>query len=480
MDKTLTIVQPKLRIEDPHNCTDAKDVLAIFGALFDSLVSRGPDMHFMPALADSWQVEEGARAWTFHLRDGMRFHNGDPVDTESVKYSLERMSRADMGVTLGAPGVYHQYLAGMDITVLDSRRIRLTTAQPLADLLDILSTGYILSPAAVEKAGADFKRHPVGSGPYEFVEHLAGDRIQVKRRAGSSGDTPGCDAIEWRYVPDPAQRVRMVAENQAQIATALNPADLRPAGTVSVSCSRCPTAYILMFNAGRGPFQDRRLRLALNFAVDRQELIQRVLGGAGYALAGFVSPQHWGADPGRQPYRYDPGHARKLLKAAGFANGLQVVLDSPTSLPDEAPRLSQVLVEQLGRIGVEVKVNTIADREAYAHQVRLKQIHDMCVFDSSPLSTFRVLREKIDSRFKGSWWQGYRNTDVEALLDQAAITIDDARRERLYRECFRLLCEDPPWLFLYNHQEITGVAPALSGWRMPDDGIINVRTLTAK
>ena len=477
MAKTLTIVQPKLRMEDPHNCTDAKDVLSIFGALFDPLVSRASDFRFAPALAESWQVEKDARTWTFCLREGARFHDGDAVDAESVKYSLERMARPDMGVTLGAPGVYHQYLAGMQITVLGSRRIRLTTATPLADLLDILSTGYILPPGVREDAGADFKHHPVGNGPYEFVEHLAGDRMRVKRSAGFSGPIPAYDAIEWRCVPDPAQRVQMVAENRAQIATLLNPAGLPPEGPVSVSHSRGPTAYILMFNAGRGPFQDRRLRLSLNFAVDRQELIHKVLGGAGYPLAGFVSPQHWGADSDRPPYPYDPGRARTLLKAAGFGNGLRVVLDSPTSLPDEAIRLSQVLAEQLGRIGVEVEVNTIADREAYAHQVRLKEIHDMCVFDSSPLSTFRVLREKIDSRFKGSWWQGYRNPEVEALLDLATTTIDDARREQLYRECFRLLCEDPPWLYLYNHQEITGVVRSLSGWRMPDHGIIDVRRL---
>jgi len=477
MPKTLTIAQPKLRMEDPHNCTDAKDVLAIFGALFDPLVSRAPNLDFTPALAESWQVDEDARTWTFHLREGLRFHNGDAVDAASVKYSLERMARPDMGTTLGAPGVYHQYLAGMRIQVLDSRRVRLTTAAPLADLLDILSTGYILPPGVVEPAGGNFKHHPVGTGPYEFVEHRAGDRIRVQRCGGVFPDIPDCDAIEWRYVPDPAQRVQMVAENRAQIATLLQPADLPREGSVTVSRSRGPTAYILMFNAARGPFQDRRLRLALNYAVDRQEVIQKVLSGAGYPLSGFVSPQHWGADPDRPPYPYDPGRARKLLKAAGFGGGLRVVLDSPTALPDEAIRLSQVLVEQLGRIGVEVEVNTTADREAYAHKVRLKDIHDMCVFDSSPLSTFRVLREKIDSRFKGSWWQGYRNTDVEALLDQAAMTVDESRRKLIYRECFRLLCEDPPWLYLYNHQELTGVNASLSGWRMPDHGIIDVRRL---
>ena len=476
MAKTLTIVQPKLRMADPHDCTDAKDVLSVFGALFDPLAARGADLDFVPALAESWQVAEDARTWTFQLRPGARFHNGDAADAESVKYSLERMARPEMGATLGAPGVYHQYLAGLRIDVLDSRRIRLTTAAPLADLLDILSCGYILPPRVAEAAGAEFKLHPVGTGPYEFVEHRPGECIRVVRRGdGLLPERRAYHAAEWRYVPDPAERVRMVAENKAQIAMHLQPADLPQSSPITVFRSRDTTAYILMFNAAAGPLQDPRLRRALNYAVDRREVIQKVLGGAGYPLAGFVSPRHWGAEPDRPPYPYDPERARSLLRAAGFGSGLRLVLDSPTALPDEAVRLSRVLVEQLGRIGVEVVVNTVADREAYANQVRLKQIHDMCVFDSSPLSTFRVLREKIDSRFKGSWWQGYRNPDVEARLDQAAMTVDDARRKQLYRECFRRLCEDPPWLYLYQHQEITGVAASLGAWRLPDHGIIDVR-----
>jgi peptide/nickel transport system substrate-binding protein len=478
MRRSLTIAQPKLRMEDPHNCTDAKDVLAIFGALFDPLVSRSADFRFTPALAESWQAEDDARTWTFHLRKGARFHNGEAVDAEIVKYSLERMARPDMGETLGAPGVYHQYLKGMDLTVLDRRRIRLTTAVPLADLLDLLSTGYILPPAVVEREGRGFMHRPTGTGPYEFVEHRPGDVIRVvKRTDGAFAEAPGYDSIEWRCVPDAGQRVQMVAQHQAQIATALRPADIPRKGLVSLSRSRGTTAYILMFNAARDLFQDKRIRLALNFAIDRQEVIQKVLEGAGYPLAGFVSPRHWGADPKRRPFPYDPGRARSLLKEAGFVSGLRVVLDSPTSLPDEAERLSRVIAEQLGRVGVEVKVNTIADRVAYAHKVRFKEIADLCVFDSSPLSTFRVLREKIDSRFKGSWWQGYRNVRVEALIDQAAMTVDDNRRKRLYRKCFRLLCEDPPWIYLYNHQETAAVAASLRGWRVPGHGVIDVRRL---
>jgi peptide/nickel transport system substrate-binding protein len=99
----------------------------------------------------------------------------------------------------------------------------------------------------------------------------------------------------------------------------------------------------------------------------------------------------------------------------------------------------------------------------------------MCIFDSSPLSTFRVLKEKVDARFEGSWWQGYHNEAVEKLLDAAQATADNRRREAIYKQCFRLLSEDPPWLYLYNAMNITGIAPHLSAWQMPAHGVIDPR-----
>jgi peptide/nickel transport system substrate-binding protein len=129
----------------------------------------------------------------------------------------------------------------------------------------------------------------------------------------------------------------------------------------------------------------------------------------------------------------------------------------------------------MSRIGVEINIVYTEDRELYANKVRRKEIHDMCVFDSSPLSTFRVLKEKVDARFEGSWWQGYHNGEVEKLLDEARITIDRSRRQGIYKKCFRLLNEDPPWLYLYNYMNITCTAPQLSVWRPPAHGVIDPR-----
>lgn len=475
MDNKLIIAQPRLWLEEPHNCTDAKDVLTILTSFFDSLVAYDSQMNYIPALAESWVVSDDARTWTFTLRKDIKFHHGRPVDAEAVAYSLRRMARPDMGVTLGAPGVYNQYLAGIKLEILDRKRLRLNLAEPMADLLDVLVTGYILPPDAVERLGGQFKDTPIGTGPFEFVEHEEGVCVRGTQNRNYFKGPPNFEAIEWRMAPDPDERLSMVREGRAHIAAGPPYAATLKDDDVHYVRSRGTTVYIIIFNTKSRDLVDPRVRLALNLAVDRRALIDTVLNGAGYPLSGFISPDHFGYDADQPSIPYDPKRARALLKESGYAGGLSLTLDSPTSLPNEAVQLSEALAEQMSRIGVEINIVYTEDRELYANKVRRKEIHDMCVFDSSPLSTFRVLKEKVDARFEGSWWQGYHNGEVEKLLDEARITIDRSRRQGIYKKCFRLLNEDPPWLYLYNYMNITCTAPQLSVWRPPAHGVIDPR-----
>lgn len=475
MNKKLIIAQPRLWLEEPHNCTDAKDVLTLFTSFFDPLVAYDSQMNYVPALAESWVVSDDARTWTFTLRPEVTFHHGQPVDAEAVAYSLKRMARPDMGVTLGAPGVYNQYLAGMELEIVNQRTLSLTLSEPLADLLDILVTGFILPPDAVERLGAQFKDTPIGTGPFEFVEHQEGVCLRAVKNPNYYQALPDIDAIEWRMASDPDERLRMIKEGRAHLAAGPPYTATLEDDSLNSVHSRGSTVYIIIFNAQSSLLEDPRVRLALNLAVDRRALIDTVLNGAGYPLSGFISPVHCGYDADQPPIPYDPDHAKALLKESGFGSGLSLTLDSPTSLPNEAVQLSQALTDQLSRIGVEINVVYTEDRELYANKVRRKEIHDMCVFDSSPLSTFRVLKEKVDARFAGSWWQGYHHADVEKLLDIAQSTIDSNRREVIYKRCFSLLNEDPPWLYLYNYMNITCRAPQFSSWQPPAHGVIDPR-----
>ena len=391
------------------------------------------------------------------------------------------MARPDKGYTLGAPGVWHQYLGDAVIEAADRLTVDIRVSSPTADLLDILVYGYVIAPSALERYDSGNTTLPIGTGPYRVTEVVHGQEIRLERFDGWHGPTPANASIRFRLEPDAAKRLALLQSGEAQAATSL---DFRGSEALldrddrTRAVSLVPVAIIYLFNAAHGPLADSRLRRALNLAVDRKALIDGVVHGAAQALTGFVSPAHFGsqqtADTGP-----DLSEARRLMAEAGYAGGLVIEVDCPTRLPDEAEALTAAVAEQLSAIGVSLKVHIHDDREAYAHGVRLKKVRDMCVFDSSPLSTFRVLAEKIDARVAGSWWLGFHNEAVEKLLDAGRRTTDGPSRETIYRQAYRHLQNDPPWLYLYNPLRVVGLAGSHPDWRTRPDGVLDVTALPA-
>jgi peptide/nickel transport system substrate-binding protein len=478
MSSALTIIQPRLVLEDPHACTDSGDVLTIFGGLFDALVRRGPD-GWEGALATCWTMSDDARTTTFTLREGVRFHDGELCDAQAVAYCLKRMARPDMGATLGAPGVYAQYLAGMTVEILGAHSLRVTTSEPIADLFDILAYGHIVSPLALESAGDDLARRGVGTGPYRLKSYERDGHLTAIANLDHFDGPPRQSSITWRRGATAQARLEALAGGRAQVAAGLDggAAEALPADRFSLVEHLSPTALIMLFNAASGSAADARVRLALNLAIDRQALVDEVLGGSGRPLHGYVSPAHEGFDPAAPAFSLDREKAQRLLVEAGHGAGLTLQVYCPTRLPDEAPELVAAIGRQLAGIGVRLDVHIEDDRTHYANQVRLKNIRDICVFDSSPMSSFRVLCEKIDARVRGSWWEGYHNPGVESLLDRARRTVDREARFSLYREIYRLLQQDPPWLYIYNHHRRLGFAGPPPSGAVREDGVLDVRRL---
>ena len=469
------IAQARLGIFDPHDCTDASDELPILHAIYDTLVRRvGQD--FVPHLAREWSVSDDARAWRFHLQPGVRFHDGTACDAPAVAASLRRMAREDKGYTLGAPAVWRQYLGGAELAVEDDQTVTVTLAAPMADLLDVLEQGFIVAPSAFSALDAKDYAVQTGSGPYR-LSSVSARQITAERVEGHFAGTPANAQVTWRLVPDAAERLALLEAGAVQVANGLDYDDSRRLGEARHEYLS-PVAIIYLLNAAKGPLSDARIRRALSLAVDRAALVQTVMHGAAAPLHGFVSPNHYGA--GQQAGSdMDRQTARALLVEAGYEDGLTLEVDCPTRLPDEAEFLTAALAKQLAMVGIKLNVHVHTEREDYAHMVRRKEIRDMCVFDSSPMSTYRVLYEKIDSRIAGSWWQGYRNADIEALIDRGRALTDRAARAAIWRQAYTALQEDPAWLTLYNPIRVIGLAGSHPDFAMPADGVIDVPRLPA-
>ena len=458
MPHVLTIAQTRAALFDPQDCTDSADALALLDAVFDPLVRRVGPGRFVAGLAEEW-VQEDARRTLFRLRPGAVFHDGTACDAAAVAASLMRMADPAVGATLGAPEVWAQYLAGCEVEVVNSRTVRLVTTRDIADILDIVSAGAVMAPAAM--AADDIAGRWIGTGPWRLESVDETSVVMAPVRAG-------LPVLRWIGVPEGRDRALLAGE--ADIATRVGAA---ATGFETVEVSD-PTAIICLLNAARGPCADGRVRKALAMAIDRAAMIAAVTQGAADPLVGFVSEWHFGFDPTAPGVAFDPVGARALLAEAGYAGGLALVAEWPTRLPDEAPVLLPVLQGQLAAVGVTLTARIEPDRVRYAERVRASDIADLCLFDSSPLSTFRVLAEKIDSRVAGSWWLGYRNPAIEALIDQARVITDMAAQEALYRRCYRLLQDDPAWLTFYTHRRVAASRGKLA---FRDDGVLDIRAI---
>lgn len=451
-----TILQPRAYVGDPHVMSDDRSRLSILFSMYESLVRRDLDGTYCPVLAEDWTIKEDACTWRFSLRPGVRYHNGDSLESDDVVETLERVRSPDMGGELGTSGVFASYLGGAALKAVDRHTVEIETAEPMADLLDLL----VDLPIVPRSALGGLPERAVGSGPYRLAE--ASDGLVVMEAFSDYwAGRPGLTEVHWRGVPDASERVSILLDNEADIISDVPPEGVQTiqnSAQAEVSSAQSSVCAIFILNIQSGACVDRRVRQALNYALDVQYLIDTIMDGAALPLNGPLTPLHFGYDP-VEPYPYDPDKARSLLTDAGHADGVRLVLDVPTVLPDEATELAQQMAKQFAAVGINTEVREFTDRPAYAEMVRDKQMDDAACFDSSPLSTYRILREKLHSGIAGPWWQGYANSAVDTLLDKARATCDEAQRRDLYREVYRIVHDDAPWIFLYNPTLFWGVGP---------------------
>ena len=469
----LTVVQGSVTIGDPHIVSDALGPLSIVYSVYEALVGLDARGDVRPALAERWEVSDDARTWTFHLRPGVRFHNGEVLSAADVVATLGRVLDPSIGGAFGTQGVYISYLGSADISAVDDLVVRIVTEDPMADLLDLV-VGMPISPAsALDGLPGAY----VGSGPYEVIEQSA-TRVVVAAHDAYWRGPPEYDEIHWIAEGDAGARVDALLEGRVDIA-----ADIGIQGRDRIAADGRARAHerdsglaiIFMVNAFEGPGRDRRVRQALNYGLDRGEIIASVTGGAAKPLSGYLTPNHFGYDPETASYPYDPDRARSLLAEAGHGGGLTLAFDIPTTMPDEMPELARVMAEQYGRVGITLEVIEHEDRPAYSEMVREKRISDAAGFDSSPRSTYRVLREKIHSGLRGPWWEGYENAEVDALIEEAQATVSDTERRAIYRRIYRIIRDDAPWIFLYNPTLYWGAGSAMGAWEPRADGLLIFR-----
>ncbi|PJE30931.1 peptide/nickel transport system substrate-binding protein [Pseudooceanicola antarcticus] len=452
-----TIALEKIDFLPPDRVTDDCSVLTLKSLVLEPML-RWLDGEIRPGLFAKWRLDDSGCRWQLHLPQGKAFHDGTPVLAQHAAEFITRI--LDSRDMFGMPWSYARYLAGAQITA-DGPTLTIETPKPFPDLPEILSEFYL---PRMDAAG----RPVLGTGPWQVEDFTAGQQVLLRRRE---------DGRQLRFVAMPLAEDRLAAlqAGQVQAATHMERLEhiLRGIDGFAWQEQTSTLSVMAYMNGFEGAFTDPNARLAANLALDRQRLAEEVMGGLAQPSDTIVSPWHFGHEAGGlSPLRYDPEEARRLLALSEGPR--EVVLRSPTYMPEGAPEIARFMAEAWNAIGFETRVEIAEDRPQYARDIGEKRMGDAAIFDSSPHSTFRVLDDKISSLSRAVWWQGVSDAQVDAGFDAARHLTDTTERATAYGRLLRRLQAAPPWAYLFHPVLCLAHVPALQGLSLDHKGILRI------
>ena len=464
---------------DPIRVGDSESV-EVGEILFEGLTRWRPGTTDVePGLATAWQVSADKLRWTFELRPNVVFHDGTGLDAAAVVYSFERVIDPH----------HPRYIAGEDgsywrgllkdikrVTALAPGRVEIEVGHPYAPLLGELAIFPIVSPAAVQRWGDDFTRHPIGTGAFMFDSWDPGDHVVVKRFSRYWGARPPLDRIVFRVVADARQRLIDLQSGSVDLASAILPdeqsfVELHPDLVLHHTPSN-DVSY-LAFNTMHAPFDDRRVRRAICHAINKEPIVKLAYQGRAVTADGPLPPGQWGYHVPAMRYPYDPALGRQLLAEAAADHAfdpsrvykLYAPL-TPRAYLAQPERVARYLQAELKQIGMTVEV-ILQPLAAHSRSVE-RGDHDLALFgwigDTGDPDNFLYVLLHSDNATPGSARNiaFYKNPVLDRLLIEAQAATDEPVRRRLYALAQDLVAEDAP-LAPIAHSELVVAARAELG-----------------
>jgi peptide/nickel transport system substrate-binding protein len=428
---------------DPRQTVTATTDLSVISHLYSSLVIRGPDMKLQPSLAKSWKAVDGL-TWRFELVPGVRFPDGEKLDAEAVKWNIDNVLDPK---TKSRVKIWYEPIK--EARVVGPTTVEIVTKTPFPALLDQLSMFFLLPPKWTSEnnpAGS-----AMGTGPYDLVEFKSGDHLTLKAKADYWGEKPKFETVVFRVMPEDSSRIAALLAGEVDLITSFPPSELQRIDKSGVAHAGAIPSARFMFvklNTLIPPFKgNTKLRVALNYAVDRAGINDSLWSGLGkLASCQALSEDYFGFNPELKPYPYDPAKAKRLLAEAGYPNGLDITLQVPQGRYLQSNEIAQVVAAQLGEIGVRAKIIEMEFGQFMKDYVPGKL---------GPTAYMGLTFPTLDADgqlryFHPDYVPGtYDNRHFGELVDKASATLDRATRLRLYKEATEAMCADPPVIFMF-------------------------------
>ncbi|HVZ17808.1 MAG TPA: ABC transporter substrate-binding protein [Terriglobales bacterium] len=468
-DMLVMIIENSPTNLDPRVGIDAQSE-RIDELIFDALVRRDEHFNLTPWLAERWEIPDPL-TYIFHLHHGVRFHDGRPLTSRDVKWTLDTIAGGQIRTTKSA---VFQYIDHIDIP--DDWTVVIHLKEPFAGLLWNLSDGAI----GIVPYGSDdkFNRNPIGTGPFKFVSLEQDKEMVVVRNDDYWAEKPKLKRIRFAIVPDTTTRALELRKGSADVAiNALN-ADMYVAmkSDPRVQQLQGPgTIYAYLAMNLRDPIlKNVRVRQALAYAINREPLIHYLWRDTVRPAESVLPPQHWAYNADVRTYNYDPAKARQILDQAGYTakNGVRFHLTMKTSTEESTRLFAAVLQQQLRDVGIILDIRSFefatffADVQKGAFQLfSLRWIggnQDPDIFED----VFATASFAPKRRNRGY----YSNPKLDALLDEGRKTVDQQKRKQIYAEVQKILAEDLPYINLWYFDNVIVHTPRVKGLTLNPSG----------
>jgi peptide/nickel transport system substrate-binding protein len=456
--------------------------------IFDTLVERDQNLKIVPALAAELPKLVAPTVWEVKLRKGVKFHNGEEFTAESVKFSLERVKTGMRSSSNFRP---------IDnVEVVDPHTVKVHTTKPWPTFVSIMTfrQASMYPPKAYAgKDSAFISKNPIGTGPYKFVRWSKDEEIVLEANEQYWRGAPKIKTVVFRPIPDDAVRVAALQNGEVDVAVNIPPhlANII-AGHPKIFLSTAPSIRTLQlmfvtheYDAQHklvGPYKgvtaDKRVRQAIAYALDVDEIIKGVLDGKAMRTATLLTPLHFGYDPSLKPIKQDLGKVKQLLTEAGYPSGLEITLNGPQGRYVRDKEVAEAVAGQLTKAGIKTQLKTY---EFVNYLNNLVYVHKPGPVWLIGWGTPTVDAETVYGPLfrTGSNLGNYHNADFDGMVDQAQTQMDEKQRLALYHRINKLWIDDMPAVPLYQQLDLYGANKRLN-WKARSDELIKAYDMSLK
>ncbi|WNG85428.1 ABC transporter substrate-binding protein [Mycobacterium sp. ITM-2016-00317] len=431
-----------------------------------------------PGLAESWDISDDGLDYTFHIRQGVRFHDGTALDAKAVEYNVRRMWDKESPMYSaragGQTGFVWKFVES--VAVLDEYTLRIRLKQPFSEFLRMLTQGgngsaAIISPTALQTYGDDIADHPVGTGPFKFKERIRGERIDLVRNDDYWGKVPNIDGVVFRPLPDPSARTAALRSGDVDMIAVPNPDSIDNLVSEGYQLSEGipPHTWYLSFNMKDRYTSIPEVRQAINLAVNRDGMARDLLRGSVTPAYGVQAISAGGYVERRDVYERNLDKARELLASVGLENGFKTTLITSTDGSGQImpAQMAEYLQQNLAEIGVDLDIQTQEWISYLGVWARGAQdgvgMSQMSWGMTSPYWLYIVTSSELQAP-NGPNVGYYSNPELDEAMNNAITALDPAEAEKWWREANNIVSDDAALVPIVNDKAPYVLAPYVSGF----------------